>query len=498
MIGDIRRFIKHSLVYAAGNIANRVGAFLLLPLYTNYLTTSEYGMLEIFYTINVITASLLGFGFAHASLRFYFEYEKTRDRRKVISTSLIASFAISTIGVSLAIMWRTQLSLLLFDTADYADLFYIGFAIVILEISTQINFAYLRAREYSIQYCLITVMTMILQVVCNILTVGKFNMGVEGILIGNFIAICTSWMVVSWWTISECGLIFDLKMFKELVFYSYPMLLGMIIGAILVNADRFILKSLGSLGSVGIYALSLKLGSIIRVIFLDPFQRNFGPYRFSIMKRENAKQIYSQITSYMLFGVIYLGLGVSMFSDDVLRLMSKQEYWQAAKILPIVCLGLILGSLTYPFQTGILISKQTKYLFYISTITGIIALLLNFILVPYFGALGCAVAGLLAATLTCLITFVISQRIFYVKYDFVAWGKTLLIAGFIYFASLFLPRESILFSISMKSLLTTVFPIGMYYSKCFSPEEIESLKQYRDEVLKWSLVNGRKFIKVLY
>ena len=73
--------------------------------------------------------------------------------------------------------------------------------------------------------------------------------------------------------------------------------------------------------------------------------------------------------------------------------------------MPIVCLGIVLGSLTYPFQTGILIKKKTKYLFYITTISGVTALCLNFILVPHFGAYGCAAAGFLAITITCAITF---------------------------------------------------------------------------------------------
>jgi len=497
MISDIHRFFKHSIVYAIGNVINRAGAFLLLPLYTNQLTTTEYGTLEIFYSINVVVASLLGFGFAHASLRFYFEYEDQRDRRRVISTAIIISFIISTIGVSFAIIWRNTLSLILFDTTDYADLFYVGFAIVVLEISTQINFAFLRAREYSTRYVLITVMSMILQVGCNIVTVGKYNMGVKGILIGNFIGICSSWMVMSWYTLSECGLGIDLKKLKELVLYSYPMLLGMIIGAILSNADRFILKSLGSLGSVGVYALSIKLGSIINSLFIDPFQKNFGPYRFSIMKQKNAHEIYSRITSYLLFGVIYFGLGLSIFSGDVLRVMSKHEYWEAAEILPIVCLGIAFGSLTYPFQTGILIGKQTKYLFYISTISGTMTVLFNFLLVPLIGAYGCALTGLMTGGLTCIITLMISQRIYHVNYNYVAWGKALFLAILIYSASKLTTADTNFLSLSIKSIMALFFPLGLYYFNCFKLEEIEVFRKLWNRLLEGLLGNGRKIFKAL-
>ncbi len=71
---DIGRFFRHSSVYAFGNVLNRLGAFVLLPVYTNYLTVSQYGAIELFYTIAAVVSSLLSIGIAHATLRFYFEY----------------------------------------------------------------------------------------------------------------------------------------------------------------------------------------------------------------------------------------------------------------------------------------------------------------------------------------------------------------------------------------------------------------------------------------
>jgi len=178
-------------------------------------------------------------------------------------------------------------------------------------------------------------------------------------------------------------------------------------------------------------------------------------------------------------------------------LMSNQEYWEAAKILPIVCLGFILGSLTYPFQTGILIKKKTMYLLYVTTISGITALSLNFILVPHFGAYGCAAAGCLAVTITCAITFFLSQRMYSIKYDYGAWGKALGVAIAIFFISQSIPSSSIWHSLIIKSLLALLFPAGLFYLKCFSPDEAESLKAYRDRFLVWSLRNGKRIGRAL-
>ena len=80
-MSDIKRFFKHTSIYAIGNIINRIGAFILLPVYTNYLSVSEYGIVEIFYVISSVVSGILAIGLAHATLRFYFEFNDESDRK---------------------------------------------------------------------------------------------------------------------------------------------------------------------------------------------------------------------------------------------------------------------------------------------------------------------------------------------------------------------------------------------------------------------------------
>ena len=89
MSRSIGRFFQHSAIYALGNALNRVGAFLLLPLYTRYLSVGQYGSLELYYSISAVVSSLLSVGIAHATLRFYYEYDGESDRRAVDRKSVV-------------------------------------------------------------------------------------------------------------------------------------------------------------------------------------------------------------------------------------------------------------------------------------------------------------------------------------------------------------------------------------------------------------------------
>jgi len=84
-----------------------------------------------------------------------------------------------------------------------------------------------------------------------------------------------------------------------------------------------------------------------------------------------------------------------------------------------------------------------------------------------------------------------------INYDYGAWGKALGVAIVIFFISQLIPSNSIWYSLIMKSLLALLFPASLFYLKGFRPDEVESLKAYRDRFLGWSLRNGKRIGRAL-
>src|SRR5688500_6044600 len=148
-MGDMRRLIKHSSIYSAGHVLNRAAAFLLLPLYTRHMSVAEYGLLELLYSVKVVVASLLSMGLAHATLRFYFEFEEESQRRRVVGTTLTAVWLLALPVV--AALWASSptLATWVLGSAEYAVELRLLFGLMLLEISMEVGLAYLRAREYS-------------------------------------------------------------------------------------------------------------------------------------------------------------------------------------------------------------------------------------------------------------------------------------------------------------------------------------------------------------
>ena len=86
---ELRGLAKHSFLYGFGNLFNRVVAFLLLPVYTRFLTPHDYGIKELVGLSTDVIGILLATAISSAIYRFYFEYEDTKDRNEVISSAII-------------------------------------------------------------------------------------------------------------------------------------------------------------------------------------------------------------------------------------------------------------------------------------------------------------------------------------------------------------------------------------------------------------------------
>jgi O-antigen/teichoic acid export membrane protein len=186
---DIGRFFRHSGVYALGNALNRLGAFLLLPLYTNYLSVAEYGELELFYVIGAVVSGILSIGIAHATLRFYFEYTKQEERDAVVTTNLIASLVITGAGVLPLVFYAKDIAQYFFHDVGLALGIWLILATLVLELSSQVSLAYLRAREHSVFFITVSFGKLVVQIAVNAVLLIWFETGLLGVLTGNLAAV---------------------------------------------------------------------------------------------------------------------------------------------------------------------------------------------------------------------------------------------------------------------------------------------------------------------
>ncbi|MEW6704304.1 MAG: lipopolysaccharide biosynthesis protein [Pseudomonadota bacterium] len=466
----VGRFFRHSAIYALGNAMNRLGAFLLLPLYTRYLTVAEYGGLELFYAVSAVVSSLLSVGIAHATLRFYFEYDADEDRRAVVSTNLIASLVICGLGVAVVGLAAGPVMNLLMDGQLSALGLQLVLVTLVLELSSQVGLAYLRAVEKSVFFIAVSFAKLVVQCIANAVLLWKFHAGVEGVLTGNLLAVALGWLVVCGYTVRHCGLRFQREKLMPVLRYSLPFLYVSIIAAVSSNLDRFAVNRLLSLEALGVYALALKFSKLISDLLGEPFSRAYGAFRFSVMKRDDAPVIQANVMRYMAAALAAISLALVYFIGDVLHWMATPAYAPAAGLMPLLVVAASLQVLNYLLQTGILVNKSTQQLVTITIIRSAAVLAMLFPLVWAFGLQGACVVALLDAVLTVVLTHRISQRYFAVQYDV---GRLWLLAGLLvvfYVPIWWIPAGSWV-GLALKLALWAGFVVAAYQTQLVADEK---------------------------
>jgi O-antigen/teichoic acid export membrane protein len=471
------RFLKHSGIYAVGNMLNRVGALLLLPIYTNYLTVAEYGALEFFYVISAVVTGLLSVGIAHATLRFYFEYDTEMDRNAVVTTNLTVSFLVTSVGVALVGIWSEEITRAIFGAeTSYRMGVKIVLATLVMELSSQVCLAYMRAKERSLLFVGIMFFKLLAQVGANTYLVIREGMGVEGVLLGNMSAVAMGWVILVVFVLRNCGYRFDGAKVMPTLKYSFPFLLSTVTGIVAAYADRFLINSLLTLQALGIYALALKFGEILESLIGEPFNRSYGAYRFSIMKNHDAAKVQADIVRFLTIGLAAAGLGVVYFSHDLLYFMSDKSFWPAAEIVPLLVLAGAVSVLVYPAQTGILYEKKTRHIFHLGLLSALVSVSANYILIQVVGLAGACLAQVVRAVVVLWATNRISQRYFSVRYDLRRIGGVLAIA--VVFFALSVPFREMppMPGIAIKMAMYMGFLVCLYFSGVLDASERNRLR----------------------
>ncbi|MEW6003087.1 MAG: oligosaccharide flippase family protein [Nitrospirota bacterium] len=480
---EFKRLINHSIVYFAGSTLNKLGVFLLLPIYTQYLTPGEYGVLELVLVTVAIMRIFLGIGFSHSTLRFFFEYKEEKERKRLVSTSLLSVTLWCFFLTLLLMFFSNDISVFVFKSDSFRLLLILGFSVMFFEVINEIPFAVFRAKELSFLYILSSLAQLIIRVGLNIYIVIYLRKGVQGILVGNLISAAVIWLILCIFVFKYSGIAFDFSKLKSLWKYSYPLIIASFPSLVAGNMDRIFLHWYGSLEIVGVYALAIRFGMALQGFVLEPFQLGYSPFRFSIMKQENAKDIYARILTYFVFIVTFIGLIIIIFSREIIELMSSELFKDAYKIVPFAVFATILKGVSYIVQTGLLIEKKTIYTAYIATITFVLNILALFLLVPLLGMYGAGFSMLLVSLLDSLLNYLFSQKHYRIRFEYQRLTKIAGVALLIYFLSIFI-NESMEFSVRLflKTGVILIFPFLLMRLNFYTKEEIAKLFILKEKI----------------
>jgi O-antigen/teichoic acid export membrane protein len=414
--------IKSSGIYALGAFAYPLISLVLTPFLTHHLSSTDYGAFAVLNTVISLVTVITELGLGVAFFRAYnSDYESPRDRLAVISTSLILLLLVS-VPIAIAMMITApQLSEFLFKSPSFSEPMRFTALVIILQNLTLPGTSWLRAEKRAVPYSALAIANLLLVLATTIVLVGVLHMGVNGALLAKAvgyaaIVVCTVPMMLLLANRRQ-SLLLRSDIVRNLLSFGAPTIFSDIASWVLQVSDRYLLSLFGSLAQTASYSVAYALGGVLAPLILAPFGLAWVPVMYAIAKREDATHIFRLVFRWWSFFLLFASFALSLLSTFFLRILFPPAYYSAEPIIPIIALSTLFTGIYYIFSIGIYIRRKTAFSILFMSIAAGVNLLLNIFFIPHFGAMGAAISTLLACIALVLITYMVNQKIYPIRFE---------------------------------------------------------------------------------
>jgi len=478
VIGPILRKISgHTLVYSSGSLASGAISFLMVPFYTRFLAPADYGLLELLDLTTFVIASVVGLGLSVAIFRFYYEQQTEALRHEVISTALL--FGISLGGIVYVILFVSSpgISSIVFKTDRYTSYFRLAFVALCLDSVGEIALSYVRSKQQSLRVTLFSLARLSTGLALSVYFIGVERLGVLGALYSGLIASSVITTVLVATSLREVGFRFSRQRLGAMLRYGIP-LIPVTLGLFVLNfSDRFFLQHYANLSEVGVYSLGYKFGMVSGALITTPFLQFWSAYMYEVVERPDGRELIARLQVYFTLVLITFTLALSLLSGELLRVLSPPEYWDAARMVPLVGLAYVFMGLSHFFRVGLYYTKETKYLGYAVGGCALLNLPLNLMLIPPLGAMGAALATLVSFAVLAVAVLVASHRIFPIRYHYGRLFKLIFVAIVVYGAAELVRPRPLVPAVAVDLLLLASFPVLLFMLAFYETAEIKKMRE---------------------
>lgn len=475
--GELKKLGKHTMIYGAGVILSKLASFIMLPIYTHFLTPADYGVLELLSTTIDVIGTIAGIGIANSVAKFYADFDDVDDQKKVVSTAAIATLTMALITALSGWGFSGSLSRMVLGADGRPLYFQVFFLINLLATAEAIPLLMLRTLNRSTVFVTLSVAKLVAMLSLNIFFVVHLEMGVIGVLYSNLIASAVSGLILSGFLFHYAGFRFDWGKFRTMALYSYPVMLVYIGNAVLVFSDRYFIGHYFGNGEVGIYSLGYKFAFMLSAFAFTPFQMVWGPQRFQIARKPNAAEVFSRVFVYLNLALGGVAMVIAVLVRDVISVMADPAFIEAHRIVAVLLAAQILYNWSMFANFGLLAKDKTKHFLVASMIAVGATLVFNFLLIPRFGIYGATAATFLAYGVRFLSVNVFSQRQYRVHYQWAVIVRMYLVfAGAVAIRAV-LPRTALPASLAMSAILI-VTASGLVYRFVLTAEERAAVRAF--------------------
>jgi O-antigen/teichoic acid export membrane protein len=485
VLARVKNLFGNLAVYGLGDVATSLVSLLLLPVYTRYLTPSDYGVIAMLLTIEAIAKVTFRWGVDTAFMRLYYDCADDQARQRLASTIFFFLLGANGSLVIASVASADWLSARIFGTSEHGLLIGLVLANTFVAGFYFIPFQVMRIGERSGQFIALVFARSAGTLVMRLVLVVWGGMGVLGVVLADVIVTAVFTPLLSVWLRPLLRPVFSRSVIRSALGFGLPRIPHSIANQAIGLADRYFLNAYGSLRDVGLYSIGASFG-LAPKLFLSAFETAWTPFFLGVMHEPDAKNIYRTVSTYALAVPVLLVAGLAAGAPDLVRLTTTQQFHGAAAVTPWIALGVMFQGVYLVGSIGLVITKRTTFYPLATGTAAVVSLLANAFLIPRFGLLGAAYANAIAYGTLAVVTVGFSWRVYPIRYE---WSRLLRIAvagiaGYLTASRLVPPSTPPLAGLFLRTVTTTAIYVGvLYFAGFFHPGELRMLREVRQRAM---------------
>lgn len=401
---------KNTFIFAISSFGTKFLSFLLVPLYTNILSKEEYGSADLITTTATLLIYVLTINIADAVLRF--SIDRKSEQGEILSYGIhVLTFGTLWCALGLGVVFLTGLVSWPFYYYLFILLNFYSNALY------QVLTYYMRGVGKVTQVAIAGIISSIGLIASNILFLIVYKIGIVGYLIslviGPFLASVYCFIIIRepirTYFVNSC----DKKTMSEMRSYCIPLIFNNV--ALWINAflDRYFVTGYCGVGENGIYSVANKIPVILATCY-TVFAQAWNLSAIKEFDPEDSDGFFSK--TYWVYNslITMVCSTLILFNIPLAKFLYAKEFFQAWNYSSVLLLSVMFNSLTIIIGSIFSAVKATKIIATTTVISAIVNSVFNIILIPRIGALGAAIATVMAYIVMWATRLIFSRK--YIKF----------------------------------------------------------------------------------
>jgi O-antigen/teichoic acid export membrane protein len=435
-LSSVKSLARQTIWYGASSIFSRLLNYLLTPLLATIFAAADFGKITTLFAI----AAFLNIVFTYGMETAYFRFSSREPEEKVYNTSF-SSILITTLLLAGCMFLFSGAFARFLELPEHPEYVQWVIAIVALDTLAVLPFSKLRYNGRPIKFAAIKILNILSNigillfflVWCKNSAPGSWwhslyneEIGLGYVILANLAASAITLLLLSG-ELMQYRFRLDGSFWKELLQYSWPLIIVGFGGMVNEMIDRFMILKLypGSTEEAytqsGIYGANYKLAVLI-VIFIQAFRLGAEPFFFKQSTQENAPRLYARVMKFFVLACCCCFLGVVLFLDLWKYFMGRAhpEYWTGLKVVPLLMLAKLFLGVYYNLSVWYKLTNKNLTGAWITLGGAAITVAVNFLLIPTLGYMACAIATFCCYGFMMVTSYRLGQHYYPIPY---AWKK---------------------------------------------------------------------------